>query len=355
MAPNYSQATAAWRELKALAAQIPGKVIREEDRRIALPGGGEITVKSAEAPTALRGDGLDLLVVDEAAFIAGDLFYSELRPTLSDRKGRALIISTPNGYDWFHDAYQRGQEGRDDWQSWRFPTVDNPLIDPAEVAAAREMMPERAWRQEYLAEFVDSAGAVFRDVRAAATSAPQVQAQAGHGYVIGVDWAGPGRDGDYTVFAVVDSTERALVYLERFQGVEYATQRVRLASLWERFRRPPVIAEANSMGQPVIEQLGREGLPVQPFTTTNASKTQVIDALALAFEQRALRILDDPVLISELLAFTAEKLPSGLVRYAARSGHDDTVMALALAWHGVSDSMRAWTVDDLRRFTMRRV
>jgi hypothetical protein len=86
----------------------------------------------------------------------------------------------------------------------------------------------------------------------------------------------------------------------------------------------------------VIEQLRREKLPVQPFTTSNASKAAVIEALTLAFERDDIQILRDPILLSELQAYQAETLPSGLLRYGAPSGqHDDTVMALAMAWHGV--------------------
>jgi hypothetical protein len=82
-------------------------------------------------------------------------------------------------------------------------------------------------------------------------------------------------------------------------------------------------------------------LPVQPFTTTHASKAQAIEALALAFERGEILIVNDPVLVRELVAYQAERLPSGLLRYGAPSGqHDDTVMALALAWSAVSGRHR---------------
>jgi hypothetical protein len=48
----------------------------------------------------------------------------------------------------------------------------------------------------------------------------------------------------------------------------------------------------------------------------------------------------------------AETLPSGLLRYGAPAGqHDDTVMALAMAWHGVvgpraGPNIRVFTRDD---------
>jgi hypothetical protein len=91
------------------------------------------------------------------------------------------------------------------------------------------------------------------------------------------------------------------------------------------------------MGEPLVEQLQRDGLPVQPFLTTNATKAAAIDALALAFERGDIRILNDPVLIGELQAYEMERLPSGMMRYNAPSGmHDDTVMSLALAWQGAS-------------------
>ena len=70
------------------------------------------------------------------------------------------------------------------------------------------------------------------------------------------------------------------------------------------------------------------------FKLTNASKSNLVNGLALAFERGAIRILPDPVLIAELQAYEAERLPSGMMRYGAPSGmHDDTVMALMMAWY----------------------
>jgi hypothetical protein len=96
-----------------------------------------------------------------------------------------------------------------------------------------------------------------------------------------------------------------------------------------------IIAEANAMGAPNIELLQRASLPVRAFTTTNATKANAIEALTLAFERGDLAILNDPAQLAELEAYEQERLPSGLVRYSAPEGmHDDTVIALALAWQG---------------------
>jgi hypothetical protein len=48
----------------------------------------------------------------------------------------------------------------------------------------------------------------------------------------------------------------------------------------------------HTIGQPIIEQLSRDGLRIRPFTTTNASKAIAVEALALAFERREIRIRD---------------------------------------------------------------
>jgi hypothetical protein len=126
---------------------------------------------------------------------------------------------------------------------------------------------------------------------------------------------------------VVDLTARTVVAMERSKQVDYAVQRGRLRALSERWQPEQIIAEQNGMGLPIIEQLTRDGLRIAAFTTTNASKAQVIEALALAFERGDIRIPNHPVLAGELVAYQAERLPSGLTRYGAPSGqHDDTVI-----------------------------
>ena len=87
---SYKTAAEGWRELKGLAAQIPGADPREGDKILVLPGGGTVEVRSAEEPGSLRGAGLDGLVFDEAAHSREEAWTHELRPALSDRKGWAL-------------------------------------------------------------------------------------------------------------------------------------------------------------------------------------------------------------------------------------------------------------------------
>lgn len=332
ISPTYRMADDVWRELKwALDGAIVQK--NEEMRRLDVAGGGVIRVRSGRDPDGLRGAGLDLAVLDEAAYLHPDVWRAAIRPALADRRGEALFLSTPRGRNWFWGVWMNGQSAaHPDWMSWRFPTAANPLIDPAEIEAARASLPERVFREEYLAEFQDDGGLVFRRVEACATVDVGEQPRAGARYVFGVDWA---REDDFTCIAVLDADRRRLVALDRFNEIGWSLQRGRLAALADRWQPEAIWAEANSIGGPNIEALQAEGLPVIPFTTTATSKGPLIEALALALERDELAILRDPALLGELGAYRLERLPSGRFRYGAPpGGHDDCVIALALAWHG---------------------
>jgi phage FluMu gp28-like protein len=185
-------------------------------------------------------------------------------------------------------------------------------------------------RQEILAEVIDDAGAVFRRVAEMATATLQESPIGGHVYVVGVDW---GRTHDATVFSVIDVTLKHQVYLDRMTGVDYEMQLDRLIALNAKFRPAKIMVEVNAMGQPLFERLKRQGLPVVAFVTSNPTKQVIIDALTMAFEQAAIRILADETQVNELQAYEIEPLDNGKVRFGSPSGfHDDTVVALALAW-----------------------
>lgn len=333
IAPTYGMADAVWRSLKA-ALEGVWLAKDEQRRRVELPGGGVIQVRSSHEPDALRGAGLDLAVLDEAAFMPEEVWTGAIRPALSDRLGRALFLSTPNGMNWFQRLYQRGLDPlAADWQSFHHPTRSSLLIPPEEVDATRLEMPARWFRQEYEAEFIEDAGQVFREIDRLCTAQPSGP-QPGARYVAGIDW---GRVDDFTAFAVFDVEARRLVALDRFRQVSWAQQRDRLKTLVARWRPDVIWAEANSIGSVNIEALQQCGLPVRPFQTTSRSKGPLIEGLALAMERGDISLLDDPVLKGELvISYTLERLPSGLYRYGAASGaHDDTVIAVALGWHGV--------------------
>jgi hypothetical protein len=198
-----------------------------------------------------------------------------------------------------------------------------------------EALPEIIYRQEVLAEFVDSEGAVFRRVQEAAYVERIEAPIEGRTYTAGVDVAA---SVDYTVVCILDGGSKELVYMDRFNRVDYPTLEDRLEAVYKRFGLSSMTIEVNSIGQGVIDHLTGRGMSIIPFQTTNATKQAAITSLQAAFEHSEIGIINDPVLIGELLSFESKRNPSGSFSYSAPEGmHDDCVMSLAIAWHGVSD------------------
>ncbi len=330
--PTYPLSYAAWREMRIRARKVHAE-IHEGDRRIDFPTGGWIEVHSADRPDSLRSVGLDYLVVDEAAFCSERAWLEALRPTLTDRRGKAILGSTPNGKNRFWHMW--GTAGRSR-RSWQYPTADNPSIHPDEIRDAREELPERVFQQEYEAAFRDLAGAVFRHVRDQSTATPQKAAVAGHTYVLGIDWA---RSNDFTAVIVIDVDLMAVVFVDKWTGIEYAAQMGRVGAIAERFAPAAIVSEVNNMGGPLSDALRDAGLPIVPFTSTNATKLQIVDGLSLALEREAITLIPHEALTAELEAYESTRLPSGLIRYAAPEGtHDDLTMATMLALWGASSA-----------------
>jgi hypothetical protein len=315
---------------------------------------------SLDSPDPARGRKYKRAIVDEAAMVAnlGEAWQKVIRPMLTDLRGDAWFLSTPRGHNFFWELYCKGEDPlQQEWGAWRMPTTANPFLGPTEIEDARLMLPEMIFAQEYLADFIEDGGAVFRRLREAATAIPQRQATGYHRYVMGVDL---GRRMDFTVCAVIDCsgttghwpstipipttdhqppTTATMCAMDRFNQVDWAIQVGRIAALARSFKVDEVIADATGLGDPVVEQLRRE-LAADEIAVTGydissvQKKAKLIEPLALAFERGELLILDGPVLIAELQAYQQERLLGGQVKYGAPQGlHDDALMALALGWH----------------------
>lgn len=256
VAPSYRMSEVGWRPLRRIGNRI-GADVRKVDRQILVPGGGEVTVRSADDPDSLRGEGLDFIVLDECAFIIEEAWTEALRPALSDRQGRAMFISTPKGRNWYWRLYQQGQsDTTGEWQSWRFPTSANPYIQPSEIEAARATLPDLVFRQEYLAEFLENEGAVFRNIAACLVPNDQTpEMHAGHDIVAGIDLA---KQQDFTAISIYCKTCRREVYLDRYNQIDYTFQVKRIGSLLKAWNVQQAVVDATGVGDPIVEALQRD-------------------------------------------------------------------------------------------------
>ena len=213
VAPTYSVTGIAWRLLRALVSPL-NVIISESTRTITFQSGGWISCRSGDRPDLLRGESLDLAILDEADFIPdGERLWTEvLRPALADRKGKAVMISTPNVENgWFHTLFREGQDSKNKAvKSWQFSSYTNPHLDPKELDVLRGQISEIAFRREILAEFVSAAGALIKPEWIKLSDPPEV-----HGPVyMAVDLAiSEKNNADYTAIVCLTKTHDGRIFI----------------------------------------------------------------------------------------------------------------------------------------------
>lgn len=162
--PTYDLSNLIFRHVLGLLQQhVPHRIEdvnpREHLVRLRNLGGGlsEVRARSADNSDSLLGEGLDWLIVDEAARLRGSIWENHLSQRLIDRRGWALLLSTPRGKGWFYELFRRGQEQRDPhYESWCFPSWTNPYLVREVIELERGRLGDKTFRQEYGAEFIGS-------------------------------------------------------------------------------------------------------------------------------------------------------------------------------------------------------
>jgi hypothetical protein len=197
---------------------------------IKLVNGVKVYVRGADTPDSLRGMKLYYAVMDEFKDMKPQAWEMIIRPSLSDLKGGALFIGTPEpGDSLFRDYFDLGVSGDDyEWKSWHLTTYDNELIDPKEIAAAKRSMSTVAFQQEYMASFETMGENIFKESWLKYGEDPPKQ---GDTY-IAVDPAGFEEVKDPTKKKHLDNTAIAVVTVDDqgkwfVQKIEYGRWNVR--------------------------------------------------------------------------------------------------------------------------------
>lgn len=287
--------------------------------KIYCPNEGSIEFFTGERLDNLRGRKFHLVIIDEAAFISDleDGWNNSIRPTLTDFEGRAVFLSTPRGKNFFYSLFMK--QGENDWQSFKFSTYDNPHINPREIDEARIQLPEVVFNQEYLADPAENSANPFGNAFIKRCIKP-ISAQPIVCY--GIDLA---KSVDFTVIVGLDNNGN-VAYFDRFQLDWHNTKET-----IKRLPPAPIIVDSTGVGDPILEDLLREGVNIEGLKFTSQSKQQLMEGLASAIQQGRIGF-PEGVIVDELDVFEYQFTANG-VRYSAPSGfHDDCVMALALAW-----------------------
>tara|TARA_X000001388_G_C2233309_1_gene124115 strand:- start:3822 stop:5132 length:1311 start_codon:yes stop_codon:yes gene_type:complete len=171
VAPTYELANKVFREVhKKLVIEMGWKPKRfsERDQYIEFDWGSSIQGKSANNPATLLGESNSLVILDEAAYIDKRVWEQYLRPTLSDQKdSRAIFITTPSGFNWVHELYQRDDP---EWYSFNSPSWDNHHAFPEgyqdkDLQEIRRNLSPQVFQQEYGASFTSMGGVVYESFR----------------------------------------------------------------------------------------------------------------------------------------------------------------------------------------------
>ena len=163
VAPTYKSAKQiAWRQLKAMVPIELFAAKNEVDLSIELTNGSRIELKGGDNSDNLRGNSLSNVVLDEAAYIPADAWEMVIRPALADQRGSAFFISTPAGYNHFHEWWETAQD-EPTWQTFSYSTIEGGNVPEEEVELARRTLDERQFKQEFLASFETFTGRVFPD------------------------------------------------------------------------------------------------------------------------------------------------------------------------------------------------
>lgn len=346
-APTYDQVRIGFEETQKAAVGIAE--FNQSRMEAIFPNGGKVIYRSLDKANNVRGHTADGVVMDEAAYVDKEAWNKVLRPMLIDTGGWSWAIGSPNGRNWYWEEHVKAADDPDS-MAWQVPTLgvritddglvrephpyENPDIPFDEIEKLFKSSPRKEFEQEILGQFVDLSGGVFRRVQEAAILDPR-EPENGRQYIAGVDVAS---SVDFTVVSVLDAESKEMVFMDRFNRVDYPVLINRLESTYRRYNLTSMVVESNSIGRPVIDELVARGLNIVPFTTTSATKQAIIQNLQSAFENGQILVLNEPVLIGELLSFESKRNASGSFSYSAPAGmHDDCVMSLAIAWHGVND------------------
>lgn len=327
ISPSSSQATKYYKSILTPlqnAGLVKHATASKGDIKIELINNTLIEFKSALAGDTLRGQTLDYIIIDEGAFIDGEIIDEVILPMIVTKKNaKVLVTTTPKGKsNWVYKWFQRGNVEEGNYKSIRFTSAENPLADETLIEGWKETMPAKRFRQEILAEFIDAA-TVFENV-----SDLVHNPTGGTKNYAGIDI---GMVTDNTVITIMNQ-KNEIQHIEKFTNIPVQEIVDRIITTLNKYNVSMTYLEGNNQGLPIFQLLQPKlHNKIKLFYTTATSKPLIINNLIASFSLKDIKIIDDEELKNELESFEEKYGPTGKVTFSAPSGlHDDHVMSLAI-------------------------
>ena len=208
--------------------------------------GHKLDMRSADRPELIEGFAYKFIMLNEAGIILRKdyLYYNTILPMTLDFNPDFYIGGTPKGKGLFHELAVRAKNPeKKDQRFFQFTSFDNPFLTQKDVIELTKEIPKSIQEQEVYANFLEDQSTVFRNLLACAVAKPQ-KPDGGKRYHLGVDIA---RVQDYTVIDVLDEDGNQ-VYMDRFNILDWKTQRERIKHVSQLYNNAQVWLDATSMG-----------------------------------------------------------------------------------------------------------
>lgn len=305
--------------------------------------GSRILFKSTEQEN--RGYTINgILILDEAAYLADEDIFTIL-PVANATNAPILVISTPFVRDgYFYNMFIKGINCCNrkiksfDWS--KDPEISR-FLDDERKAYYKEVMSRAKYTTEIEGEFLDDRGLFFVGYDKCIIENPIKEGVIS----IGIDFGGGG-DNDDTVITAINEWGQML-WIERTNNLSPMQQVEWLASIINKCNNPikNVFAEKNGLGVAYVDALKKaitkKNVRVTDWITSNSSKNDIINNLAIAFENEKIGILNNKQLLIQLGKFEQIINPTTkTIRYGGKNCKDDMVMSLAIAYEAYMKNNR---------------
>ena len=345
VSPTDSQAQKVYKEIVNAIIEsgcIKSKKMPKGDTEIVFTNGSKILFRSALSEDSLRGQSVDYMICDEAAFIKRDTVETILLPMLNVRGKKCLFISTPKGKNYLYDYFLKGKTNKN-WKSLRFSTYDSPLANAELINMFKETLPTKLFQQEVEAEFVDNSS-VFNNINEVLCLEEYDEPIPGETYYGGIDI---GLINDASVLSILNGFGDLIKYY-RWENIEAPELINEIEDISKKWCFTKLLIENNNQGLTIYQELRRR-IDIQQFNTNSKTKPEIINRLIHLFNMKEIRLVKDEYLRIELEAFIFKQNNHGNLKFMADNGfHDDVIMSLAIARFGYeegSGDIEVWTFN----------
>lgn len=347
VSPTLNQSRNIFREI--INATIESGVIKKKNEtllEIEFINHSRIFFRSAEMGDALRGYHVNVLIIDEFAYMSDDIAQLIL-PWRQVAKAPMLVVSTPRlRTGLFFKYYCMGRDGNENFLTIDWNDFDtSALLTQEQIETYRRILPANQFKSEILGEFLDNDGMVFTNINdCIGTAGESKQLYAGIDY-------GTGQGDDYTSLSIFNENGE-MVFIDYFNdlGTFPQIERLQRDLLQYESQLACVQTEDNSIGHPLTDLLLktlRDGKhqtlanKIVRFTTTNDSKAKLVTQVQVGLERKEIKLLNDKGLLNQMSAYEATyNFKTGKVTYNGAQGiHDDNVMSMMIAYDAYKNNL----------------